>query len=71
MTTTTTLQVDGMTCDGCENNIAFALTGLSGVNVVKADHESKTVTVDYDPEVIDPAALGEAIEAMGYTLAQP
>lgn len=69
MSTTTTLAVDGMTCEGCENNVQFALAGLGGVDLVKADHETNTVTVTHDADAIDQTALGEAVEAMGYTLA--
>lgn len=68
MTTTISLGVDGMTCEGCENSVQFALNGLDGVDLVKADHQAKTVRVDYNPDTIDETALGEAIEAMGYTL---
>jgi copper chaperone len=66
--TTTILDVDGMTCEGCENNVQFALGGINGVTAVDADHEARTVTVDFDANAVDEPALGEAIEAMGYTL---
>ena len=68
MTTTTTLDVDGMVCDGCENSVKLALAGLAGVEVVYADHETKTVRVEHDPDAIDETALGEAIEAIGFEL---
>lgn len=68
MTTTINLGVDGMTCEGCENSVQFALGGLDGVDLVKADHEAKTVRVEFDAATIDETALGEAIEKMGYTL---
>ena len=68
MITSTTLGVNGMTCSGCENNIQFALTALSGVSTVAADQQAKTVTIDYDPDIVDQSALTEAIEAMGYDL---
>ncbi len=68
MSKTTTLAVDGMTCGGCENNVQFALTGLGGVDDVNADHEANTVVVTHDSDAIGETELGEAIEAMGYTL---
>ncbi len=71
MTTHATLPVQGMTCTGCENNIQFALTSLKGVGSVDADHRSKTVQVDYDPDVISPVDIRRAIEDMGYRMANP
>jgi len=68
MTTHDTLPVAGMTCTGCENNIQFALTSLKGVHSVDADHRAKSVQVDYDPEVISPEEIHQAIEDMGYRM---
>ncbi len=71
MSTTTNLAVSGMTCGGCENNVQFALTSLSGVDQVDADHEANAVVVTHDADAISETTLGEAIEAMGYTLVKP
>jgi copper chaperone len=68
MTTRITLPVEGMSCTGCENNIQFALTSLGGVDTADADHEAKTVQVDYDPETTSSDELRQAIEDMGYRI---
>jgi copper chaperone len=64
--TTTTLAVDGMSCEGCENSIQSALGALDGVSAVDASHEAKTVKVDHDADVTDEAALRDAIEDIGF-----
>ena len=66
MTTRITLPVEGMSCTGCENNIQFALTSLTGVEKTDADHKAKTVQVDYDAGATSPDQVRRAIEDMGY-----
>lgn len=63
------LPVEGVSCTGCENNIRFALTSLGGVDTADADHKAKTVQVDYDPETTSSDDLRQAIEDMGYRIA--
>ena len=63
----TTHAVSGMSCTGCESNVEAAVSELSGVQGVDADHEAGTVTVDGD---VDEAALREAIEDSGYELSE-
>jgi len=60
---TTTISVDGMTCDGCEEVVVSALSEVSGVEEAKADREDGTATVDGDAELEE---LLEAIDFSGY-----
>lgn len=60
---TMTLTVSGMSCEGCESAVANAVSTVSGVTDVTADHEQGTVTVDGDP---DPEEVVAAISAAGY-----
>jgi len=60
------LTVEGMTGMGCENNVQFALKSLAGVKNAKADHNAKTVEVEFNPAVSDMATVRRAIEDMGY-----
>lgn len=62
----TTVDVNGMACDGCEANVTEALEALSGVSSAIADHESGTVRVEHDPSTIDDASIADAIEDAGY-----
>ena len=62
----TTLEVDGMACGGCEENVTEALEALSGVSSVAASHENDEVRVEHDEGTVDVEALAEAIESAGY-----
>lgn len=62
----TTLEVDGMACGGCEENVTDALEALSGVSSVSADHEQDQVRVEHDESTVDVEAIADAIESAGY-----
>ena len=59
----TTVNVDGMSCSGCEDNVTDALGELPGVESASADREAGTATVEGDADV---DAVVAAIEDAGY-----
>ncbi|BDG35738.1 copper chaperone CopZ [Parageobacillus sp. VR-IP] len=63
---TTTLQVQGMTCNHCKMAVTNALQELEGVNRVEVHLEKGTVDVDYDETKVSLDKLKEAIEEQGY-----
>ena len=63
-----TIPVDGMSCNGCEQNVENVLQKLDGVNRVEADHEGNTVEVVVDDDVADDD-VHAAIEQAGYDVA--
>jgi copper chaperone len=63
---TTTLQVQGMTCNHCKMAVTNALQELEGVNRVEVHLEKGTVDVDFDETKVSIAQLKEAIEEQGY-----
>lgn len=63
---TTTLQVQGMTCNHCKMAVTNALQELEGVNRVEVHLEKGTVDVDYDESKVSLNQLKEAIEEQGY-----
>ena len=63
------LTVEGMTCGGCVNSIQNALNGRDGISNAAADLESKIVTIEFDPAVIQRAGLVQAIEDAGFDVA--
>ncbi len=63
------LNVEGITCGGCEKSIRNALLGRDGVNEVNASHETGIVTIDFDDGQIQPEALQQAIEDAGFDIA--
>lgn len=69
--TTTTILVDGMTCEHCVRAVTEEISQLPGVTAVQVDlHADGTtpVTVTSDGPV-DPAGLQAAVDEAGYTLA--
>jgi copper chaperone len=63
---TTTLQVQGMTCNHCKMAVTNALQELEGVNRVEVHLDKGTVDVDYDETKVSIDQLKEAIEEQGY-----
>jgi copper chaperone len=63
------LSVEGMTCGGCVKSIQNALHARAGVANATADLAAKRVTIEYDPAVIQRAALVAAIEDAGFDVA--
>lgn len=59
----TTLTVEGMSCEHCEQTVQEALEGVPGVQDAEADRESAQATVNGDADV---DALVAAVEDAGY-----
>ena len=64
MRMTTTITVEGMSCDHCERSVEEALHEVSGVSSATADREREQVSVEGDADL---AALVRAVENAGYT----
>jgi len=64
---TTTILVDGMTCDHCVSSIRSAVGKVEGVTAVAVDLPSGQVTVTADTPP-DDAALRAAVEDAGFDL---
>ena len=64
------LDVDGMTCMGCENKVKAVLGSLDGVvETKKVCSESDKAVLTYDPEVITEEEIIEALVAKtGYKI---
>jgi copper chaperone CopZ len=59
----TTITVNDMSCDGCEDIVENALEEVDGVESAEADRESATATVEGDA---DAQELVEAVDFAGY-----
>ncbi|MFB6219947.1 MAG: heavy-metal-associated domain-containing protein [Halolamina sp.] len=64
----TTIEVSGMACDGCEQNVENALSDLAGVRRVEADHEAGTVEVAAEDDVAEDD-LAAVVHDAGYEVA--
>jgi Cu+-exporting ATPase len=61
-----TLGVSGMTCSACALNIEKVLKKKEGVDSVAVNLELGRAKVNFDPSLISPQEIGEAIESIGY-----
>ena len=66
-----TLNVDGMTCAGCQAHVQEALAGKAGVTQASVNLLMKRAAVTFDPSVISPGALVEAVRESGYEASLP
>ena len=66
MTTTVTLPVRGMHCAACQARVQQQLERAPGVTGAAVNLLLNTATVTYDPAVISPGGLVEAVRATGY-----
>jgi copper chaperone CopZ len=63
-----TVQIDGMTCGHCEEEVTETLNALNSVHVHSVQVGSATVA--FDPREISPEDIVKAIEALGYNIIQ-
>ena len=61
-----TLGVSGMTCSACALNIEKVLKKREGVDSVAVNLELGRAKVSFDPSLISPKGIEEAIESIGY-----
>ena len=62
----TTLTVEGMSCEHCEQTVEEALEAVAGVDAATADREAAQATVEGEA---DQGALVAAVEDAGYEAA--
>ncbi|KAM7179852.1 copper-transporting ATPase 2 isoform 2-T2 [Macrochelys suwanniensis] len=63
-TATMTLGVEGMHCQSCVKNIEGNISGLPGVQNIKVSLEHKNTVVQFNPNVMTPISLQQAIETL-------
>ena len=63
---TISVEVDGMTCGGCETMISDALKKVDGVVEASASHTEKTATVKVKAGSVTEAKVIETITKAGY-----
>ena len=62
-----TIGVYGMTCGHCQKRVADAISSLEGVDSVEVDLESKSATINFDPQKVSLDDIKEAIRKVGYS----
>jgi len=66
VTKTITLDVQGMTCTGCENSIVENLTKVEGVLQVSADHKTGSARVVVDSAKVNEREMIKVLSDIGY-----
>ncbi len=64
--TTFTLPVAGMTCQGCANSIQKALSAVAGVSLAEVNFGSRSATVERDVSIATNAMIAKAIRDAGF-----
>ena len=66
----TTLVAPDISCEHCQHAIEGAVGKLEGVSSVTVDIPTKTVHIDYDPQLVTLAKIEEVLDDTGYTVAR-
>ncbi|NXE46868.1 ATP7B ATPase, partial [Casuarius casuarius] len=64
MSSTATVQIEGMHCESCVRNIEENIAALSGVQSINMSLEHKHAVVQYSPHLITLSSLQQAIESL-------
>ena len=70
MQSTDTISVPEIHCDHCKSSIEGALRPLDGVVEADVNVRDTSVTVTYDPAMVNRGELVHAIEEQGYEVPQ-
>ena len=62
------IEVDGMTCDGCENAIKTGVESLDGIAAVESSHEEGWTKVKYDKALTSVEDIEGKITDTGYSV---
>ncbi len=62
------IQIEGMTCTGCENTVMAGIRELDGIQDVSASFEEGLAKVSFDASKTNFEAMKEKIEKKGYTV---
>lgn len=65
------LKVGGMHCSLCTDSIRKSVGRLDGVQSVQVSIAHEEALVEYDPRRVEPLAIQEALEDIGYTVRPP
>ena len=64
--TTSTLKVQGMTCNHCVMRVAKALKSVPGVQDAQVDLQKAQAVITYDDAKVAPEKLSTAVVEAGY-----
>ncbi len=62
------MEIEGMTCTGCEEHVQFAASKLEGVFVSKASYEAGNAAITFDQSISSLEEVIGAVNETGYTV---
>ena len=62
------MEIEGMSCTGCEEHIEYATSQLEGVFITKASYESGNASITFDQSISSLEELIDAVNETGYTV---
>jgi copper chaperone CopZ len=65
------IKVSGMTCGGCSDRVAKALTETEGVHSASVCHKSGSATIQYEAKATTPNQLVQVISNSGFKASLP
>jgi copper chaperone CopZ len=60
------MPVKGMTCGNCARSVERKLSGVPGVTKATVDLAGSSASVEYDPELVKPETIANAVRQLGY-----
>lgn len=60
------MPVKGMTCGNCARSVERKLSAVPGVTKATVDLEGARADVEYDPTLVKPEVLENAVRQLGY-----
>ena len=63
------LTVRGMTCANCARSVERTLSSTPGVTKAVVELQSERAYVEYDPALVKPEVLANAVRDLGYEVA--
>ena len=63
--------VEGMTCSGCERTVSKVVSNIEGVTSAKADFNSSSLAVEFDPAKVSIDKIEQAVNKVGYKFIGP
>jgi len=62
------MEIEGMTCTGCEEHVEYTTSQLEGVFVTEASYESGKAAITFDQSISSLEEVIDAVNASGYTV---
>ena len=62
------LQIEGMSCQGCGNNIMLNLSKINGIKDSEVAFETKKANITFEPGIISEKQIIQSIEEIGFTV---